>query len=79
MKETIIELTPAKYKPEQPNVPKRIMLRKDLRIKTSLMLSSILNDSLGRAFDDYVKCIDYSIYENGQQRDANDWRFQNAC
>lgn len=28
--------------------------------------------TLGRAFDDYVKCIDYSIYENGQQRDAND-------
>ena len=72
MKETKIELTPAKYKPEQPNVPKRIMHRKDLRIKTSLLLSSILNDSLGRAFDDYVKCIGYSIYENGQQRDAND-------
>ena len=70
MKETKIELTPAKHKPEQPNVPKRIMHRKDLRIKTSLLLSSILNDSLGRAFDDYVKCIGYSIYENGQQRDA---------
>lgn len=72
MKETKIELTPAKYKPEQPNVPKRIMQRKDLRIKTSLLLSSILNDSLGRAFDDYVKCIGYSIYENDQQRVAND-------
>ena len=71
MKETKIELTPAKHKPEQPNVPKRIMHRKD-RIKTSLLLSSILNDSLGRALDDSVKCIGYSNYEKGQQRDAND-------
>ena len=59
MKETKTELTPAKYKLEQPIVPKRIMHRRDFRIKTSL-LSSILNDSLGRAFDDYVKCIGYS-------------------
>ena len=59
MKETKSELTPAKYKLEQPIVPKRIMHRRDFPIKTSL-LSSILNDSLGRAFDDYVKCIGYS-------------------
>jgi hypothetical protein len=59
MKETKSELTPPKYKLEQPIVPKRIMHRRDFRIKTSL-LSSILNDSLGRAFDDYVKCIGYS-------------------
>lgn len=59
MKETKSELTPAKYKLEQPVFPKRIMHRRDFRIKTSL-LSSILNDSLGRAFDDYVKCIGYS-------------------
>lgn len=62
MKQTTSELTPAKYKLEQPVVPKRIMHRKDFRITTSL-LSSILNDSLGRAFDDYVKCIRYSNYE----------------
>ncbi len=62
MKETKTELTPAKYKLEQPIVPKRIMHRRDFRIKTSL-LSSILNDSLGRAFDDYVKCIGYSNHE----------------
>jgi hypothetical protein len=59
MKETKTELTPAKYKLEQPIVPRRIMHRRDFRIKTSL-LSSILNDSLGRAFDEYVKCIGYS-------------------
>ena len=59
MKETKSEVTPAKYKLEQPVVPKRIPHRRDFRIKTSL-LSSILNDSLGRAFDDYVKCIGYS-------------------
>jgi hypothetical protein len=59
MKETKSELTPAKYKLEQPVVPKRIIHRRDFRIKTSL-LSSILNDSLGRAFDDYMKCIGYS-------------------
>lgn len=59
MKETKSELTPAKYKLEQPVVPKRIMHRRDFRIKTSL-LSSILIESLGRAFDDYVKCIGYS-------------------
>ena len=59
MKETESELTPAKYKLEQPIVPKSIMHRRDFRITTSL-LSSILNDSLGRAFDDYVKCIGYS-------------------
>ncbi|MGB8190116.1 MAG: hypothetical protein WCE91_11005 [Nitrososphaeraceae archaeon] len=59
MKETKSELTPAKYKLEQPVVPKRIMHRRDFRITTSL-LSSILNDSLGRAFDDYVKYIGYS-------------------
>lgn len=59
MKETKSELTPAKYKLEQPIVPKRITNRRDFRIKTSL-LSSIFNDSLGRAFDDYVKCIGYS-------------------
>ena len=62
MKETKSELTPAKYKLEQPVVPKRIIHRRDFRIKTSL-LSSILNDSLGRAFDDYMKCIEYSNYE----------------
>ena len=62
MKETKTELTPAKYKLEQPIVPKRIMHRRDFRIKTSL-LSSILSDSLDRAFDDYVKCIGYSVYE----------------
>lgn len=62
MKESITELTPAKYKPEQPIVPMRIMRRRDFCIKTS-SLSSILIDSLGRAFDDYVKCIGYSIYE----------------
>jgi hypothetical protein len=60
MKETESELTPAKYKLEQPivpkRIPKRITHRRDFRITTSL-LSSILNDSLGRAFDDYVKCI----------------------
>ncbi|MGA9927228.1 MAG: hypothetical protein WBP96_01365 [Nitrososphaeraceae archaeon] len=60
MKETKSELTPAKYKLE--HVPKRIPHRRDFRIKTSL-LSSILIDSLGRAFDDYVKCIGYSNYE----------------
>jgi hypothetical protein len=59
MKETKSEITLPKYKLEQPIVPKRIMHRRDFRIKTSL-LSSILNDSLGRAFDDYVKCIGYS-------------------
>jgi len=59
MKETKTELTPAKYKLEQPIVPKRIMHRRDFRIKTSL-LSSILIESLGRAFDDYVKYIGYS-------------------
>ena len=59
MKETKSELTPAKYKLEQPIVLKRITHRTDFRIKTSL-LSSILIDSLGRAFDDYVKCIGYS-------------------
>lgn len=59
MKETKSELTPAKYKLEQPIVLKRIRHRRDFRIKTSL-LSSILIDSLGRAFDDYVKCIGYS-------------------
>ena len=62
MKETKIELAPAKYELKQPIVPKRIKHRRDFRIKTSL-LSSILNDSLGRAFDDYLKCIGYSIYE----------------
>jgi hypothetical protein len=72
MKESITELKTAKYKPEQPIVPKRIMRRRDFCIKTS-SLSSILNDSLGRAFDDYVKCIGYSIYEKkGQHRGAND-------
>ena len=59
MKETKKELTPAKYKLEQPIVPKRIMHRRDFRIKTSL-LSSILSNSLDRAFDDYVKCIGHS-------------------
>lgn len=62
MKESKIELTPAKYKLEQPIVPKRIKHRRDFRIKTSL-LSSILNDSLGRAFDDYVKSIGNSFSE----------------
>ena len=62
MKETKTELTPAKHKFEQPIVPKRIMHRMDIRIKTSL-LSSILSDSLDRAFVDYVKCIGYSVYE----------------
>lgn len=62
MKETKTELTPAKYKFEQPIVPKRIMHRMDIRIKTSL-LSSILSDSLDRALVDYVKCIGYSVYE----------------
>jgi hypothetical protein len=59
MKETKSELTPAKYKLEQPIVPKRITHRRDFRIKPS-SLSSILNDSLSRAFDDYVKCNGYS-------------------
>lgn len=59
MKETKSELTPAKYKLEQPIVLKRITHRRDFRIKTSL-LSSILIESLGRAFDDYVKYIGYS-------------------
>jgi hypothetical protein len=62
MKETKTELTPAKYKLEQPIVPKRIMHRRDFPIKTSL-LSSILSNSLDRAFDDYVKFIGYSVYE----------------
>ena len=62
MKETKTELTPAKYKFEQPIVPKRIMHRMDIRIETSF-LSSILSDSLDRAFVDYVKCIGYSVYE----------------
>ena len=62
MKETKTELTPAKYKLEQSIVPKRIMHRRDFRITTSL-LTSILNDSLGKAFDDYVKFIGYSVYE----------------
>ena len=62
MKETKTELTPAKYKFEQLIVPKRIMHRTDIRIKTSL-LSSILSDSLDRAYVDYVKCIGYSVYE----------------
>jgi len=61
MKETT-ELTPAKYKLEGPIVPKRVMQRRDFGIETPL-LSSILNDSLGRAFDDYMKCIEYSNYE----------------
>ena len=60
MKETKTELTPAKY--EQPIVPTRIMHRRDFRIKTSL-LSSILSNSLDRAFDVYVKFIGYSVYE----------------
>ena len=79
MKETKTELTPAKYKFEQPIVPKRIMHRMDIRIKTSL-LSSILNDSLGRAFDDYVKCIRYSNYEkkvNSAEQTTEDFQF--AC
>jgi hypothetical protein len=59
MKETESELTPAKYKLEQPIVPKRITHRRDFRIKPS-SLSSILNDSLSRAFDYYVKCNGYS-------------------
>ena len=59
MKKTKSELTPAKYKLEQPIVPKRITHRRDFRIKPS-SLSSILNDSLSRAFDDYVKCNGYS-------------------
>jgi hypothetical protein len=59
MKETESELTPAKYKLEQPIVPKRITHRRDFRIKPS-SLSSILNDSLSRAFDDYMKCNGYS-------------------
>jgi len=59
MKETKSELTPAKYKLEQHIVLKRITHRRDFRIKTSL-LSSILIESLGRAFDDYVKYIGYS-------------------
>ena len=59
MKETKSELTPAKYKLEQPIVHKRITHRRDFRIKPS-SLSSILNDSLSRAFDDYVKCNGYS-------------------
>ena len=62
MKESKTELTSAKYKLEQPIVPKRIKHRRDFRIKTSL-LSSILNDSLGRAFDDYVKSIGNSFSE----------------
>ena len=69
MKETKSELTPAKYKLEQPIVPKRITHRRDFRIKPS-SLSSILNDSLSRAFDDYAKCNGYSNDE--QQRGAND-------
>ena len=72
MKESKTELPPTTSKVEQRIVPKRITHRVDFRLKTSLLLSSILNDSLGRAFDNYVKCIGYSIYENGQQRDAND-------
>jgi hypothetical protein len=59
MKETKSELTPAKYKLEQPIVPKRITHRRDFRIKPS-SLSSILSDSLSRAFDDYVKCNGYN-------------------
>lgn len=76
MKETKTELTAAKYKLEQPIVPKRIMHRRDFRIKTSL-LSSILNDSLGRAFDDYVKCIGYSNYEkkvNSTEQTTEDFK-----
>ena len=62
MKERKSELTPAKYKLEQPIAPKRITHRRDFCIKPS-SLSSILYDSLSRAFDDYVKCIGYSNYE----------------
>ena len=79
MKETKTELTPAKYKLEQPIVPKRIMHGTDIRINTSL-ISSILSDSLDRAFDDYVKCIGFSIYEkkisNTEQTNED---FQFAC
>lgn len=71
MKETT-ELTPAKYKLEGPIVSRRVMHRRDFGIETPL-LSSILNDSFDRAFDDYVRCIGNSNYENNsQQRRAND-------
>ena len=79
MKKTKSELTPAKYKLEQPIVPKRIMHRRDFRIKTSL-LSSILSDSFNRAFDDYVKCIGYSDFEkkaNSTEQTTEDFKY--AC
>jgi hypothetical protein len=79
MKQTKTELTSAKYKLEQPIVPKRIMHRRDFRIKTSL-LSSILSDSFDRAFDDYVKCIGYSDYEkkaNSTEQTSEDFKY--AC
>ncbi|MGB8102376.1 MAG: hypothetical protein WCE96_11945 [Nitrososphaeraceae archaeon] len=77
MKQTKTELTSAKYKFEQPIVPKRIIRRRDFHIKTSL-LSSILSDSLDRAFDDYVKCIGYSLYKkkaNSTEQTTEDFKY----
>ncbi|MDQ5870536.1 MAG: hypothetical protein M3530_12545 [Thermoproteota archaeon] len=74
MKETT-ELTPAKYKLEGPIVPKRVMHRRDFGIETPL-LSSILNDSLNRAFDDYVRCIgnsNYRITLNNEEQTTEDF------
>jgi len=67
MKESKTELSPANYKVEQLIVPRRIIHRADFHIKTSI-LSAILNDSFSRAFDEYVKHINHSIYEKNAQR-----------
>ena len=72
MKESKTELPPTTSKVEQRIVPKRITHRVDFRLKTSI-LSAILNDSFGSAFDEYVKYVDHSIYEkNAQRYRAND-------
>ena len=78
MKESKTELSPANYKVEQPIVPRRIIHRVDFHIKTSI-LSAILNDSFGRAFDEYEKYVDHSIYEKNPQRHEQTTQDFNAC
>jgi len=78
MKESKIELSPANYKVEQPIVPKRIMHGMDFRLKTSI-LSAILNDSFGKAFDEYEKYVNHSIYEKNPQRHEQTTQDFNVC
>ena len=78
MKESKTELPPTTSKVEQHIVPKRITHRVDFRLKTSI-LSAILNDSFGRAFDEYEKYVDHCIYEKNPQRYEQTTQDFNAC